>query len=146
VTQESTVQAFLDALNSGDVNGVESVLAPDFEFEEVAGAGQPSRAALVSELELIGAAFPDIQYRPVRQTSEGDRRYVEFKAIGSHRGPFLGVPPTGNLVIVSGVFNLETTEESVRRLRLTVDFGGLRRQLLLAARATASPGATALNE
>jgi predicted ester cyclase len=85
---------------------------------------------------LVFDAFPDITFRPVRHTFEAARSYVEFRAIGTHRREFLNVPPTGTVVIVSGVFNLECDDNSVRCLRLTIDFGGLRRQLLLAARMT----------
>jgi hypothetical protein len=110
------------------------VLAPDFIFEEAAGPGEPSVDALFHELQLVFDAFPNIEFRPVRQTDAETRTYVEFRAIGVHAGEFLDVPPTGTLAIISGVFNLEADHQHVRRLRLTVDFGGLRRQLLTAAR------------
>lgn len=131
---DSPTSRFLDAVNSRDPERVRGVLSADFVFEEVAGEGEPSARALVEELKIIYAAFPDIAFRPVRQTVEGNRIYVEFRAIGTHQAEFLEVPPTGTLAIVSGVFNLESDDRQVRRLRLTVDFGGLRRQLLLAGR------------
>lgn len=129
----SSIDAFLEAINARDVEQVRDSLAPDFVFEDVAGPGAPSADALVEELRMIFAAFPDIGFRPVRRTQEGSRTYIEFKAIGTHTGEFLNVPATGTMAIVSGVFNLESNA-AIRRLRLTVDFGGLRRQLLMAAR------------
>lgn len=134
VEEASPVSRYLDALNTRDAENIRGVLAPDFVFEEVAGPGEPSIQALLEELRHIYRAFPDIQFRPVRQTVDINRVYVEFRAIGTHQGEFLDVPATGTLAIVSGVFNLESSEREIRRLRLTVDFGGLRRQLLLAAR------------
>lgn len=131
--ERSSIDAFLEAINSHDVERVRATLAPDFVFEDVAGSGSPSAEALLEELRMIFSAFPDIGFRPVRQTRESGRTYVEFKAIGTHNGEFLNVPATGTMAIVSGVFNLEGNG-SIRRLRLTVDFGGLRRQLLMAAR------------
>ena len=132
--ERDTVECFLAAVNSHDPEQLRGVIAPDFLFEEAAGRGEASIRALQAELEMVVAAFPDMAFRPVRQTPEGDRWYVEFKAIGTHRGEFLQVPPTGALAILSGVFNLRVQDDLVRELRLTADFGGLRRQLLLAAR------------
>lgn len=125
---------FLDALNSREPDRVRATLAPDFLFEEAAGPGKPSIEALMSELSAVFAAFPDMSFRPVRQTQAEGRTYLEFRAIGTHMGDFLGVPATGAAAILSGVFNLENDGGRVHRLRMTADFGGLRRQLLTAAR------------
>ena len=110
------------------------LLDGDFVYEEVAGPGEPSVAAFLHQFTRVFEAFPDIVFRPVRQTVEGNRTYVEFRAFGTHKGAFLNVEPTDTIAILSGVFNAESGEATIRRIRMTVDFGGLRRQLLLAAR------------
>ena len=133
VQQNEAISRFLGALDRHDADELRSVLAADFIFEDVAGEGEQSVNALLTECGMVFDAFPDIVFRPVRQTAERDRHYVEFRAFGTHRGEFLHVPPTGTLAIVSGVFNLAEDGRVIRRLRLTIDFGGLRRQLLLAA-------------
>jgi predicted ester cyclase len=86
------------------------------------------------ELQMVFDAFPDIVFRPVRHIKQSDRHLLEFRAFGTHRGEFLSVPPTNTTAIVSGVFNLQSDDGVIRRLRMTVDFGGLRRQLLVASR------------
>ncbi len=132
--EDSPASRFVDALNSHQAQRVRDVLAPDFVFEEAAGPGERSIDALLYELKTVFEAFPDVIFHPIRETTEGSRTYVEFKGMGTHKGEFLHVPPTGTTAFVSGVFNLEGAD-LIRRLRLTLDFGGLRRQLLLAARA-----------
>jgi steroid delta-isomerase-like uncharacterized protein len=126
---------FFEALNAHSPEKIREALALDFVYEEVAAEGEPSVEALLSEFGMVFAAFPDITFRPVRQTAEGARTYVEFRAFGVHQREFLGVQPTGTMAIISGVFNVEAEQGAIRRLRMTVDFGGLRRQLLVAARA-----------
>jgi steroid delta-isomerase-like uncharacterized protein len=121
---------FFDAINAHDTERVHSLLAPDFVFEEAAGAGERSVDALLQELHIIFDAFPDITVRPVRETTVGPRTYVSFHATGTHQGEFLGIAPTGRRVFVSGVFNLQSDGGVIRRLRHTIDFGGLRRQIL----------------
>jgi predicted ester cyclase len=132
--EASPASRFVDAINSQNADRLRRVLAPDFVFEEAAGPGERSIEALLHELRIMFEAFPDLIFRPIRETVEGGRTYLEFKGIGTHRGEFLRVPPTGTTALVSGVFNLEDAGERIGRLRMTVDFGGLRRQLLLAAR------------
>jgi predicted ester cyclase len=130
----SPASRFVDAINSQNADLLRGVLTPDFVFEEAAGPGERSIEALLHELRIVFEAFPDLMFRPIRETIEGGRTYLEFKGIGTHRGEFLQVPPTGTTAFVSGVFNLADAGERICRLRMTVDFGGLRRQLLLAAR------------
>lgn len=134
VHQPSPTTRLLDALNGHDPEAVRGLLHPEFLYEEVAGPGPASVNAFLHEFGLVFDAFPDIVFRPVRETAEGDRTYLEFRAFGTHTGVFLNVPPTGTTAIVSGVFNVHANGGTIRRMRMTVDFGGLRRQLLLAAR------------
>jgi predicted ester cyclase len=125
---------FFATLNSGDWDSLDGLLAEDVIFEEVAGTGLPSRNALKEELAVLRSGLPDLSFRPVRVEPAGDRLYVEFRAMGAHRGELLRVAPTGTFVILSGVFNLAISSGRISRLRLTIDFAGLRRQLLQAAR------------
>jgi predicted ester cyclase len=133
VEKSEPVTALLDALNGRDLDAVASLLAPGFVFEEVAGSGDASRVALLAEIEMIFAGLSDVVFRPARVDRDGDRTYLEFRAMGTHSGEFLGVPPTGTLAVVSGVFNVTQDDHFIHSLRWTIDFGGLRRQLLMAA-------------
>jgi steroid delta-isomerase-like uncharacterized protein len=136
-SQDSPVEAFVESINARDLDKVCAVLPDDFLFEEVAGPGAASVDGLLSELRMIFAAFPDIVFRPVRHSRDGNRTLVEFRAIGTHNGEFVGVPPTGSVAVASGVFSAVEAGRKIARLRLTVDFGGLRRQLLTAQRRSA---------
>lgn len=126
----------LDALNARDLDEVRALLAPDFVFEGVAASGEPSTEAFVAELEMIFAGLSDVVFRPVRLSNEDDRDYLEFRDMGEHTGTFLNIPATGTVAIVSGVFNVVEDNEHIHALRWTIDFGGLRRQLLSAAQTT----------
>ncbi len=90
-------------------------------FEEVCGAG---RLEIADEIftEDFGAhgtirgpeaarraaqdlrdAFPDIRFEIDDLVAEGDRVVAKVTCAGTHRGPFLGVPPTGRQVRFTGV-------------------------------------------
>ncbi len=47
------------------------------------------------------SAFPDLQETPEEMVAEGDRVVVRHRVRGTHRGPFLGVPPTGKEVSIT---------------------------------------------
>ena len=126
------LELFLTALNEHDTTALESSLGSDFLYEEVASAGAPSREALTTELSMLFDAFPDLHFRIVRISEQDGRRFLEFRAIGTHKGEFLGVAPTMSFTIASGVFNVQADDDSIHRMRMTLDFGGLRRQLLIA--------------
>ena len=130
VEEHSPIVRFLDALNAHDAERVRLLLAADFVFEEVAGAGQPSIEAFLDELQMLFDGFPDMSFRAVRETAVGSRTYVAFHAVGTHQGTFLGVPASAKRVFLSGVLNLEIEGGTIHRLRHTIDFGGLRRQVL----------------
>jgi steroid delta-isomerase-like uncharacterized protein len=48
-------------------------------------------------------AFPDLIYTVEDEIAEGDLVMARFTARGTHRGPFLGVAPTGRVVTYAGI-------------------------------------------
>ena len=49
------------------------------------------------------SAFPDTRFVVDDQISEGDKVVSRWTARGTHRGEFLGIPPTGEEVTVTGI-------------------------------------------
>lgn len=132
VDESSPVAHLMQALDSHNLEQLRRQLSHDFVFEEVAGPGRESIEALEHHLQLFFDAFPDLTFKTARKEHVDQRAYVEFRAIGTHKGAFLNVDPTESLAIVSGVLNLQISGGLVQRLRLVVDYAGLRRQLLVA--------------
>ncbi len=66
--------------------------------EEVHGFG-----GIVRYVGVYRAAFPDLHVSVEDQVAESDTVATRWAARGTHRGAFLGMPPTGDEVAVSGI-------------------------------------------
>ena len=53
---------------------------------------------------VIRAAFPDSHHTIEDLIAEGDKVVTRFTWRGTHRGEFMGVPPTGRHVAVGGIW------------------------------------------
>lgn len=53
--------------------------------------------------ESVLSAFPDVQVETLDLVAEDDRVAHRFRATGTHEGEFLGAPPTGDEVSVTGI-------------------------------------------
>jgi steroid delta-isomerase-like uncharacterized protein len=108
---KKAIERLLDAFSSGDFAGVEDALAPDFVnhgLPPVPGA-RGDRAGVVAAMRYLRSAFPDVRAEPVSLVQEGDRVGVHDQLVGTHRGDFRGVAPTGREVRVDfiHVFRVE---------------------------------------
>jgi aspartyl-tRNA synthetase len=70
-----------------------------FVAADVAVNGQmQSREEYIAGLQAVVRAFPDYRWDLRHLLVEGDWISAHFRDTGTHRGPFLGVPPTGRAV------------------------------------------------
>ena len=95
---EATVQGFYDAFNTGDVDALDDVLAPDWvDFPPPPGTGTDAENFKQTILTtLIG--FPDIRFEIQDFIVEGGQVAVRSIATGTHEGDFYGIPATGRAV------------------------------------------------
>ena len=71
----------------------------EFVAEDVVVNGEPVGLAGYREgLAAVVAAFPNYQWRIDHLIAEGDWLAARFADSGTHRGTFLGVPPTGKAI------------------------------------------------
>ena len=95
---EAIVQRYIDAYNTGDVDSVDDVLAPDWvAHPQTPGPGtdiEKVKGALVA----FRAAFPDLLIDTQDFIIEGNQVVVRSTMTGTHEGTFLGVAATGTPV------------------------------------------------
>ena len=94
---------FADVLNAANPAAAAELLAPDFVAHHSAlPGGQGGAAAIARLLGSFRTAFPDLRYTIDADINEGHRIATRWTATGTHRGPFLNIPPTGRAVSIMG--------------------------------------------
>jgi steroid delta-isomerase-like uncharacterized protein len=91
------VQEVWDKQNPGAVDGF---LAPNYRRHRSPTADPLTREDQKQLLARFRAAFPDVQIKIEEIIAKGDRIAFRSTMRGTHRGEFLGIPPTGKQVTV----------------------------------------------
>ena len=89
-------------------------------------------------------AFPDLSQRIDDAIADGGRVAVRMTATATHRGPFMGLAPTGKRISISGMATLRIVDGKVAELHEIFDQLGMMEQIgALAHGPSASSGGTA---
>ncbi|MGB7169279.1 MAG: ester cyclase [Acidobacteriaceae bacterium] len=124
------VRRFVDeVITRGEVDR-----AGEFAWEDVVeqvplpGQG-PGLEGLKDILRAMRTGFPDIVFAIQEQISEGDKVASRFEWTGTHRGPFMGIPPTGKPVRVWGIVIDRLVDGRIKETRIIMDTMGMMMQL-----------------
>lgn len=87
------------ALCRKDVDAVVALMPPDFRIN-IAGMPDQKTGADVwrKHAAILFSAFPDIQVKIEDIFAAEDKVAVRLRLSGTHRGEFMGIPPTGKKV------------------------------------------------
>jgi steroid delta-isomerase-like uncharacterized protein len=88
-----------EIFNRGNVSLADEFLAPDFIEREELPPGIPSgREGVIQMTAMLRSAFPDFKATIDDIIAEGDKVVIRQTWTGTHKGEFMGVPPTGKSV------------------------------------------------
>lgn len=88
--------------SQGDMNAAKELLAPDFTLHVPLPAA-PGVQGISDVVTACRAAFEHLNVTMEDMVAEGDRVAARFTARGVHMGAFMGLPPTGKSIIMTGV-------------------------------------------
>ncbi len=93
---------FEEAFNAGNIRILPELIAPEHISHLPTGDHYGPEGVRI-DITGFRTAFPDLKLvlDDVIETSE--KVVYRFTARGTHQGPFMGVPPTGNRVRVDGI-------------------------------------------
>lgn len=112
------VRRMVEGINAGEIEAI---------VDELFAPASPAARRVKRLFTEFHAAFPDWREEIVDLVAEGDTVAGRFRCSGTHRGEFLGEPPTGKRMEVEEVFFLRiengnfvdfwALEDSLNRLR-----------------------------
>ena len=124
------MQRFVEEIiNKKNLDAINELVVEDF-VEHVPFPGQgPGRNGLKDAIATFLSAFPDIRWTLEEQIAEGEKVVSRFTMTGTHRGEFLGIPPTGKPMKVWGVVIDVVRDGKFAESRIIMDMLSLMQQL-----------------
>lgn len=118
-----------EVISNGNIEAASKYAWEDV-VEQVPLPGQgPGLDGLKDIIRAMRTGFPDIVFSIHEQVSEGDKVVSRFEWTGTHRGNFLGIPPTQRAVRVWGIVIDRLVEGRIKDTRIIMDTIGLMTQL-----------------
>jgi steroid delta-isomerase-like uncharacterized protein len=118
-----------EVINQNRLDRANDLVVEDFVELDPFPGQRPGREGLKEVLGMMRTAFPDIHWVVDEMVAEGDKVVTRFTWKGTHRGAFLGVPPTGKGVTVKGVVIDQLADGKMSKSRILMDSLGMMQQL-----------------
>jgi steroid delta-isomerase-like uncharacterized protein len=99
---KALARRFIEELfNQGNTSAADEILALDFVEREQLPPGIPNNREGVKVLAtMLRSAFPDLKATIEDTIAEGDKVVIRMTWSGTHKGEFMGIPPTGKRVSI----------------------------------------------
>ena len=92
----ATMRNTYELISAGDIAGFGDLVADDF-VEHQGGPGFPAtKEGTLDFFRALLEAFPDFHMNVEDVIADGDKAVARVTATGTHRGDFMGIPPTGS--------------------------------------------------
>jgi steroid delta-isomerase-like uncharacterized protein len=117
-----------DILNTRDIDALDQVAAPGY-LDHAAFPGQaPGREGLKQRAATLFRAL-DPKWTIHDAIAEDDLVVLRWSLTGTHRGEFLGIPPTGKTVTLRGIDIYRVQEGKIAEHWNAVDMSGFCQQV-----------------
>ncbi len=94
----ATMRKTYELISAGDIAGFGDLVADDF-VEHQGGPGFPAtKEGTLDFFRALLDAFPDLHMDVEDLVADGDKTVARVVTTGTHRGNFMGIPPTGSSV------------------------------------------------
>jgi len=105
------LNTFMDAFNNGNLSVLDTICAPHMVDHSTAAVPGQANDLEGFKRRVNGhrMGIPDLRFSIMNMIIEGDLMAFQWEMIGTHTGPYMGRPPSGNPVRIVGM-NLERLE------------------------------------
>jgi len=125
---DAYVHKVVDIYNGHDIARFDALLTDDCVLVRN-GESAVGRDAVKKVLARLYAAFPDIIYGVEEALLADNRIVMRWTGTGTHRGEYLGIPPTGRSIRYEGITLFERTGDRISHIWVSADMLDLMRKL-----------------
>jgi steroid delta-isomerase-like uncharacterized protein len=137
MTQTTTEKANITAVrkffevgpSKGDLAAADAILHPEFSLHTPLPTPGPGIEAMNNVITTCRAAFHGLQVTIDDIMADGDMVTARFTARGVHKGEFMGLPPTGKAITMTGIEIFRIKEGKIAELWGEANLMGLMQQL-----------------
>ena len=87
----------------GNLAAVDELVATNYVDHTPMPGASPDLQGLKQFVTVVTAAFPDWHATTEDMIAEGDKVVVRFTGSGTHKGGFMGIPPTGRQLTMMAI-------------------------------------------
>jgi steroid delta-isomerase-like uncharacterized protein len=114
--------------SSGDMNAANALLDPNFALHTPLPSA-PGIQGINDVVTTCRAAFEHLNVTVEDMVAEGNKVTARFTASGIHRGPFMGLSPTGKPITMTGIEIFRIENGKIAELWGEANMFGLMQQL-----------------
>jgi ketosteroid isomerase-like protein len=115
--------------SKGDLAAADAILHLEFSLHTPLPTPGPGIEAMNNVITTCRAAFHGLQVTVDDIMAEGDKVTARFTARGIHNGEFMGLPPTGKAITMTGIEIFRIKEGKIVELWGEANLMGLMQQL-----------------
>ena len=115
--------------NQGDMDAIQELYAADVVLHGAPPGLPPGAEGVKLVIRGLRAAFPDLHFNSDDLIVEGDKAVNRWSMVGTHKGEYMGIPPTGKQVAYAGISIVRIADAKIAEIWNAADQLGLMQQL-----------------
>lgn len=117
-----------EVFNAGNLALIDELFAPNFVDHDPSNP-LPGLEGVRQLVSMYRGAFPDLHLTIEDEITGGDKVVTRFTGRGTHRGPLMGIPPTGKRVTITAIDILRFENGRIAEHWGNQDLLGMMRQI-----------------
>jgi steroid delta-isomerase-like uncharacterized protein len=127
--RELAIQELEQVWSNADLGAIDRLYAADLVDHDAVPGLPPGAAGLKLFVAMFHEAFGDARFDLQVALEQGDLVARRWAMTATHRGPFLGIPPTGRTVRMTGIDLMRIRDGRIAEVWHNEDIAGLMQQL-----------------
>ncbi len=140
---KGVIRQYFEAYDQQDTERIGQLLVSSRNYSlHISGMPPMDWNATMQFYAAAWSSFPDLHHEILDIVAEGDKVAVHYNIIGTHKGEFQGIPPTGKEVSFSAMDFITLTDGKVAEEWEIADTMGLMQQIGATPPGPSSSGTT----